>query len=406
MKNLTKRLEDIEAKVIETKNDKKRLKEKVEKREKEILPIDSDTQKRIWRRGKIDVDVMYEKGDLWYNKTTNGDQIYFKFRGGLEGEPPQSIWYDSKFSASEHGTQILDKILGVRESFPYPKSHYAVMECIKIATLNKNAKILDFFAGSGTTAQAVLQLNKEDQGNRKFILCTNNEVDESTLKELTEKNASQQEIEKEGICDKVCYPRIKNVIKGYFDEKENETILYEKKITPALLKDIDVVFETMESFEHKRKKDFDNFLIKIEGNKIQYIGSKKTKGKQPGHDANLKYFTTGFVDSAPTDRNKKKLVDQSTEMLCLKEDCFEKIKSNNSFQIFKNNNSSYLGIIYDDEGIEPFKKELVKLKKKINTYVFSLDESAREEEFEDILDLVNLKPIPEVILNVYGRIFR
>jgi adenine-specific DNA-methyltransferase len=59
---------------------------------------------------------------------------------------------------------------------------------------DKNALILDFMAGSGTTGQAVLELNKEDGGNRQFILCTNNE---------------------NNICTEVCYPRIKKVIEGY-----------------------------------------------------------------------------------------------------------------------------------------------------------------------------------------------
>ena len=65
-----------------------------------------------------------------------------------------------------------------------------------------------------------------------------------------------------------------------------------------------------------------------------------------------------------------------------------------------------MGIIYDDDGIDMFKKELRKLKKKFVVYVFSLDESAREEEFEDVEKLVELKPIPAVILNVYKRIFK
>ena len=93
-------------------------------------------------------------------------------------------------------------------------------------------------------------------------------------------------------------------------------------------------------------------------------------------------------------------------MLCLKEDCFDKIQSGQSFKIFKNPNDNYMGIIYDDDGIEPFKKAILNLKTKINTYIFSLDESAREEEFEDIIEMIDLKPIPQVILNVYWRIFR
>ena len=120
----------------------------------------------------------------------------------------------------------------------------------------------------------------------------------------------------------------------------------------------------------------------------------------------FKYYKTDFVNAEPTDRNKKNLVDKSTEMLCLKEDCFDEFKKSKDFRIFKNSQNKYLGIIYDDDGIELFKKEAKKMKKKFVVYVFSLDESAREEEFEDIADSVQLKPIPAVILNVYKRIFK
>ena len=93
-------------------------------------------------------------------------------------------------------------------------------------------------------------------------------------------------------------------------------------------------------------------------------------------------------------------------MLCLKEDCFDEVDKGQHYRIFKNSKDKYLGIIYDDEGIEPFKKEVRKLNKNFVVYVFSLDESAREEEFEDVIGLVDLKPIPAVILNVYKRIFK
>ena len=85
-------------------------------------------------------------------------------------------------------------------------------------------------------------------------------------------------------------------------------------------------------------------------------------------------------------------------------------KTNNyigsDFKIFKDFKNKYLGIIYDDAGIEPFKKEIKRFNKKSIVYVFSLDDSAREDEFEDIKKLVELKPIPAVILNVYRRIFK
>jgi adenine-specific DNA-methyltransferase len=164
----------------------------------EILPIDNSGQKRIWRRSKDAIDEMYASGDLIAKKVSGNYQIYFKFRGGLDGRLAQSIWHDAKFSASEYGTRTLDTILGVREVFQFPKSPHAVKESILSATDKKDAVILDFFAGSGTTAQAVLELNKEDGGNRKFILCTNNE---------------------NNICEEVTYARVKKVIKGYGEDK-------------------------------------------------------------------------------------------------------------------------------------------------------------------------------------------
>ena len=80
----------------------------------------------------------------------------------------------------------------ISDKFPFPKSLYLTMECIKACEQKKNITILDFFAGSGTTGHAVMKLNHEDNGKRNFILCTNNEND---------------------ICRKVTYERIKRAIK-------------------------------------------------------------------------------------------------------------------------------------------------------------------------------------------------
>lgn len=85
------------------------------------------------------------------------------------------------------------EIFDNREIFDTPKPTKLIRELVRVAS-DKNSVILDYFAGSGTTAQAVLELNKEDNGNRQFILCTNNE---------------------NNICEEITYKRIKNVINGY-----------------------------------------------------------------------------------------------------------------------------------------------------------------------------------------------
>ena len=109
----------------------------------------------------------------------------------------------------------------IPDKFPFPKSLYLVKDCISAVEQNKNNIVLDFFAGSGTTGHAVLELNKEDGGNRKFILCTNNEVN-GIEKELKEKGLSEKEIQEYGICRKITYPRLEKVIKGYSNSKREK----------------------------------------------------------------------------------------------------------------------------------------------------------------------------------------
>ena len=103
---------------------------------------------------------------------------------------PKSIWYEPQFSASEYGTSVLNELIG-REKFQYPKSVEAVMYSIRCMSSRKDCVVLDFFAGSGTTGHAVMRMNAEDGGKRRFILCTNNE---------------------NNICLDVTYERIKRVI--------------------------------------------------------------------------------------------------------------------------------------------------------------------------------------------------
>jgi len=295
----------------------------------EVLPRNKEGKDGCWRWGKkkllenIILNIPKKSEVIAKKRRDGGWNIYEKDRN--ETSRAKSIW-DETDIRSERGTIVLRQILK-KPLFDFPKPVELIIKCLKLST-EKNSIILDFFAGSGTTGHAVLELNKEDKGNRQFILCTNNEGN---------------------ICTNVCYPRIQKIIDGYTN-----------------------------------------------------IKNEKIKGL----NANLKYFKTDFVEGESTDKNKKKLVDQCTEMLCLKEDCFDELKQTKNYSIFKNHEEKYFGIVYDDDGIEPLKKQIKSTGKKFNVYVFSLDDSAREEEFEDVKGMVDLKPIPEVILNVYRRIFK
>ncbi|MBI5393401.1 site-specific DNA-methyltransferase [Candidatus Woesearchaeota archaeon] len=123
------------------------------------------------------------------------------------------------------------------------------------------------------------------------------------------------------------------------------------------------------------------------------------------HGGNLKYYKTDFVEAEQTDKNKRKLVDNCTEMLCIKENTFEKVKDAKKFKIFKND-ELHLGIIFDDEYIDEFVKEAEKINGKIHVYVFSHDDSVPTKEFKTIKNKVTLCPIPETILKVYRKVFK
>lgn len=129
----------------------------------EVYPIDNDGIERKWvfQRDKVEnifnelfVKIVHDEYRIYRKKKL----INFK-----------SVWVNSKYSAKKYGTELL-KNYGLI-NFDFPKSIYNVYDCLYASVANrKNAIILDFFAGSGTTADAVIRMNKNDNGNRKFIL--------------------------------------------------------------------------------------------------------------------------------------------------------------------------------------------------------------------------------------------
>jgi len=130
--------------------------------------------------------------------------------------PAKTVWNRQRHHAGWHGTNLLSAFLPDRK-FPFPKSLYAVEDAVRLAVLSKpNATVLDFFAGSGTTAHAVMRLNKQDGGRRQCISVTNNEVSAEEQRDLRKQGVRPGDVEWEalGICDYVTKPRIEAAITG------------------------------------------------------------------------------------------------------------------------------------------------------------------------------------------------
>jgi adenine-specific DNA-methyltransferase len=133
----------------------------------ETWPIDPKGEERIWR---VNPDGA--------RKDIKSKNISVKIKAGHlevvkksympEGKKPKTLWKDPKYSATTHGTKLLIDLLG-KQVFSYPKSLYLVMDCMRFWADDVSI-VLDFFAGSGTSGHATINLNREDGGRRKFIL--------------------------------------------------------------------------------------------------------------------------------------------------------------------------------------------------------------------------------------------
>ena len=130
--------------------------------------------------------------------------------------PPKRVWHMESHNAETGGTNLLSKLVPGRH-FPYPKSLYAVEDALRfVVGERKDGVVVDFFAGSGTTAHAVMRLNKQDDGRRKCILITNNEVSKDEQEALWEQRLRPGDPDWEalGICDYITKPRIVAAVTG------------------------------------------------------------------------------------------------------------------------------------------------------------------------------------------------
>jgi len=251
-----------------------------------------------------------------------------------QGRKASTLFFHKEAGHTDEGKKELKSFFEQSERlFSTPKPTRLIKQLLRLVE-NKNATVLDFFVGSGTTGQAVLELNKSDGGARQFILCTDNQ----------DNNGSGAKIATD-----ICFPRLKKVIRGYTDTKGN---------------------------------------------------------KRKGLGGNLRYYQTDFVEQVRTDNDKRVLVSRCTEMLCLAENTFDKILARKGEFALYENREQMTGIIYDEDAIANFGRAIKKFKKSLVVYVFSYDHTYNEEDFADIPNLIEVKPIPEVILNIYRKIYK
>jgi adenine-specific DNA-methyltransferase len=299
---------------------------------------------------------MVTKGDIVFTTDKKGDNNqprskYLLIDNLLENTP----------SIYNYGSSDDSFFTNIGLDFPYAKPVDVAKYLLK--SVHPNPKIiLDCFAGSGTTLHAIVELNSEDGKKRQGILVTNNEVDEKTEKKLLKEGIKKNspEFEKEGICQKVTIPRLTKIISGY--DKPN-------------------------------------------GDRVN------------GHVSNnLRIYKTAFLERDKTLKNKMELTLLATELLCIKEDCYDNFTNEiitsqlSWFKIFLNMSGCIFMIIYDDTKIDEsvtIIQKVISLKKpehKIKVYVFCNGQYPYTEEFEEVLEHIELCALPDAIYKAYQHV--
>ena len=287
------------------------------------------------------------------NEVSRIDNDGFSISRGVK---PNSLLSNLVYT-SEGGKEL--KTILSEPLFSYPKPKQLIQHFLKTSTTKDTPSVvLDFFAGSGTTGHAVLELNKQDGGRRQFILVTNNEVTDKTQAQLRKDGKTEAEIAALGICRSVTYPRLQKVIEGYTTPK---------------------------------------------GDKVAGTGGR------------MRYYRTEYVERSPNfDQQAYNFKGKCTEMLCIKENVFTRLADSNDvlydaegWEVYRDYDKT-LAVLHDDT--PQYRSDLkavldAQTGQKV-VYIFGLDGGISLSEHRTYFGTaVQIEPMPTEIMNLYKRRF-
>lgn len=215
-----------------------------------------------------------------YLKLKNANRIWFGVNGSArpriktylsetEGVSSWTWWPNNEVGHNQEAKKEILEILGADKNFDYPKPVRLLSRILEIAT-TKDAIVLDSFAGSGTTAHAVLQANRKDNGQRKFIL-----------------------VECENYADTITAERVRRVINGYSFKGTQKEVLYTESISFTSLKKSNKILDQIASIENLEKHRFDKIKKEIKSDTLTVIGEKKITEQVDGTGGSFTYCTLG-----------------------------------------------------------------------------------------------------------------
>jgi adenine-specific DNA-methyltransferase len=225
----------------------------------------------VWKFSQEKTIALQNDDMLYWGKDGKSTKPRLKkFLSDAKGVVPRSVWDYSDSGSTQSASIELSKIFNGVSPFPTPKPSVLISKILKIAT-DENSIILDSFAGSGTTAHAVLEANKSDEGNRKFIL-----------------------IECEDYADEVTAERVRRVINGYpFKGNQKQELLSEKITWSVFEKKHAELLENIAKVEAKHSNDFDKIKKELKDGVLTVTGERKVDEFAPGIGGSFTYCTLG-----------------------------------------------------------------------------------------------------------------
>lgn len=346
----------------------------------------------VWQQSKVDEES--RKGAKFFIKTKNFSLRALK--GDLSGSfKALSSLFTRSVGTNENAKTELSKILNLPEDqlpISYPKPSTLVEKIIKTrAFQEKPLTILDFFAGSGTTGHATLSLNSKVNSKHQFILVTNNE---------------------NGIMDKACYPRIKNVIEGYSYSGKVRSVIYEKELGWSDLKKIDKITKEVDKLIEGAKADktISKLDKSLDEGVISLTAEKLENGSIDGLGSSISYYRTSFVGQnnilSASDEDKSTLAHKAGYLLAIAENTLDEVEATSYYQFFENSEKT-TAIYFKEEldEMEAFLEKVEALSKPVSLYLFSWGNQSDYEGMFDHVPDITIKTIPQPILEIYKNIY-
>ena len=302
---------------------------------------------RYWAFAKRRVKEWVKSGKLVFPQEKGKRFVLKKYLSELKSErKPASSVVNNVLTS--HGTKELKQLFGGGSPIKYPKP--TVLLKYILGLIDKPQGVfLDFFAGSGTTGQAILELNQEDGGSRQCILCNNNE---------------------NNLCRNVLHPRLQKLSKGYTADVPRKEVLYERKLTVNTLKKAGTYLQEISALSEQYSDSYDELKQSLKDNTLRLEGIKKKPVTVAGMQVSFKYFQTQFIPPQDT-----RIRQACAHLLCLREQTFEPINITLHYQVYCNSQQVMVVCFEEPSSWKSLKKVLSKAKSLI-VYTF------REEDYK------------------------